>query len=41
VVDLCRCVLNACEAAFLPFAERVALVAGVRAELKRDGGKQA
>jgi adenosine deaminase len=41
VVDLCRCVLNACEAAFLPFAERVALVAGVRAELQRDWGYQA
>ncbi len=36
--DACRCVLNACEASFLPLAERTALVQGVRSELERDWG---
>jgi adenosine deaminase len=38
VADLCRCVMNACEAAFLPFDERAALITTVRAELERDWG---
>jgi len=40
IADLCRCVLNACEASFLPFAERAQLIASVRAELARDWGYQ-
>lgn len=41
VADLCRCIMNACEASFLPFAERVRLIASVRADLERDWGYQA
>ncbi|MEO6866068.1 MAG: adenosine deaminase [Gemmatimonadaceae bacterium] len=41
MAELCRCVMNACEASFLPFAERANLVANVRAELERDWGYQA
>jgi len=40
VADLCRCVMNACEASFLPFAERAHLVATIGAELERDWGYQ-
>lgn len=38
IVDLCRCVMNACEASFLPFAERATLIDGVRSELERNWG---
>jgi len=38
IPDLCRCVLNACESSFLPYAERARLVASMRAELERDWG---
>ena len=38
IPDLCRCVMNACEASFLPFAERADLIANVRAELESDWG---
>jgi adenosine deaminase len=38
IADLCRCVMNACEASFLPFADRVRLTANVRADLQRDWG---
>jgi len=41
IADLCACVINACEAAFLPLDERTRLVADVRAELQRDWGYQA
>jgi adenosine deaminase len=41
VPDLCRCVLNACESSFLPFAERSRLVASVRAELESEWGYNA
>ncbi len=41
IADLCHCVMNACEAAFLPFTERAALIASVRAELERDWGYKA
>lgn len=41
IPDICRCVMNACEASFLPFAERTALTARVRADLERDWGYQA
>jgi adenosine deaminase len=41
VADLCRCVLNACEASFLPLAQRTSLVDSVRADLERDWGYQA
>lgn len=41
IPDICRCVMNACEASFLPFAERAALTVRVRAELERDWGYQA
>ena len=40
IADLCRCVLNACEASFLPFGERAQLVASVRTDLARDWGYQ-
>lgn len=38
VADLCQCVMNACEASFLPFTERARLIASVRADLVRDWG---
>ena len=38
IAELCRCVMNACEASFLPFAERARLIASVRGELERDWG---
>lgn len=41
IADLCTCVINACEAAFLPFEERTRLVADVREELRRDWGYEA
>ena len=41
IPDLCRCVMNACEAAFLPYAQRARLIADVRAELERDWGYRA
>ncbi|MDQ2890279.1 MAG: adenosine deaminase [Gemmatimonadota bacterium] len=41
ISDLCRCVMNACEASFLPADERNRLVSDVRAELARDWGYQA
>ena len=41
IPDLCRCVMNACEAAFLPYAQRARLIADVRAELERDWGYKA
>jgi adenosine deaminase len=41
IADLCRCVLNACESSFLPYAERTQLVANIRAELERDWGHAA
>jgi len=41
IADLCTCVINACEASFLPFEQRTRLVADVRAELRRDWGYQA
>lgn len=41
IPDLCRCVMNACEASFLPVAERARLIASVRTELERDWGYQA
>jgi adenosine deaminase len=40
VADLCRCVMNACEASFLPYDERSTLVSNTRAELERDWGYQ-
>jgi len=40
IADLCRCVLNACEASFLPFEERATLITSVRADLARDWGYQ-
>jgi adenosine deaminase len=40
IADLCRCVLNACEASFLPFAERASLITSVRTDLARDWGYQ-
>ena len=36
--DLSQCVIDACEAAFLPMAERAALVSRVREELRKDWG---
>ncbi len=41
VSELCRCVLNACEASFLPYAERMQLVTSIGAELARDWGYEA
>jgi adenosine deaminase len=38
IADLCRCVMNACEGSFLPFAERARLITSVRVELERDWG---
>jgi adenosine deaminase len=38
VQDLCRCVMTACEASFLPYAERQDLLAKVGSELERDWG---
>lgn len=38
--DLCRCIMNACESAFLPYPARCRLVASVHAELERDWGYQ-
>lgn len=40
IAEICRCVMNACEASFLPFAERAELTARIRAELVRDWGYQ-
>jgi adenosine deaminase len=37
--DLARVVLNACESAFLPEYEKVALVSRVQSELDEQGGK--
>ncbi|MEO7041478.1 MAG: adenosine deaminase [Gemmatimonadaceae bacterium] len=41
ISELCTCVINACEASFLPLEQRTKLVADVRAELLRDWGYQA
>jgi adenosine deaminase len=40
IADLCRCVMNAFESSFLPFAERAALTAGIRTELQQNWGFQ-
>jgi adenosine deaminase len=38
IADLCTCVMNACEASFLPLGQRTRLIANIRAELQRDWG---